>query len=246
MNKAKIIKGQLIFIGVLAVGIVLLGCPGTEQLEAGEQPPSWTSVFHLERCQFSSTGRNMYFILEPGYQLVLEGVEGEDTIRLTITVLNETEKVDGIRTRVVEERETVNGELVEISRNFFAICEQTNSVFYFGEEVEIYKDGKVVSHQGSWRAGSENAKAGLMMPGMVLLGARYYQEMAPQVAMDRAEIVSDNQFLQTPGARYENCLKTEETTPLEPGVKEYKFYAPGVGLVKDGKLLLTRHGFIEK
>ena len=82
------------------------------------------------------------------------------------------------------------------------------------------------------------------MPGLILLGARYYQEIAPGIAMDRAEIISMNEKMITPAGIYMNCLKMEETTPLEPKNKEYKFYAPGIGLIRDGDLLLIRHGFI--
>jgi hypothetical protein len=80
-----------------------------------------------------------------------------------------------------------------------------------------------------------------MMPGLVLLGSRYYQEIAPNVAMDRVEIVSVCETINTPAGKFANCLKTEETTPLEPKTREYKVYAPGIGLVKDGDLLLIRH-----
>jgi hypothetical protein len=64
--------------------------------------------------------------------------------------------------------------------------------------------------------------------------------------MDRAEILSTKEILQTPAGKFENCLKTKETTPLEPKSKEYKIYAPGVGLIKDGDLVLTGYGFINK
>jgi hypothetical protein len=84
-----------------------------------------------------------------------------------------------------------------------------------------------------------------MMPGLILLGARYYQEIAPGVAMDRVEIVAVNETIKTPAGTFSNCLKIKETTPLEKGAREYKFYAPGIGLVKDGKLLLTDHGYID-
>lgn len=167
---------------------------------------------------------NPYFILEPGYQLVFEG--GKE--RLTITVLDETKTIAGVETRVVDERETKDGKLTEVSRNFFAISKRTNSVFYFGEEVDIFKDGKVVGREGAWLAGEKGARFGLMMPGQVLLKARHYQEIAPKVAMDRAEIVSMSATVKTPAGEFKNCLKVEETTPLEPGTKEYKYYAPGI------------------
>ena len=77
-----------------------------------------------------------------------------------------------------------------MSRNYFAISRRTNSVYYFGEDVDIYKAGKVVSHEGSWISGLGGAHFGLFMPGTPLLHGRYYQELAPRVAMDRAELVS--------------------------------------------------------
>ncbi|MCI0487162.1 MAG: hypothetical protein L0229_11245 [Blastocatellia bacterium] len=202
---------------------------------------SWTSEFAVEKGELSATGRNPYFILEPGYQSVFEG--GKE--RLTITVLDETKTVDGVETRAVEERETKDGKLVEVSRNYFAISKRTNSVFYFGEEVDIYKEGKVASHDGAWLAGTKGAKYGLMMPGEVLLRARYYQEIAPGVAMDRAEIVSLSETVKTPAGEFRNCLKVEETTPLEPGKKEYKYYARGIGLLQDGSLKLVKYGKAE-
>ena len=73
-------------------------------------------------------------------------------------MLNETEEIQGVETRVSEERETRDGELAEVSRNFLAICEQTNSVFYFGEDIDIFEDGEVVSHEGSWRAGENGSE----------------------------------------------------------------------------------------
>jgi hypothetical protein len=203
---------------------------------------SWTSDFRVEQGELSTTGRNPYFVLEPGYQLVLEG--GREQV--TITVLDETRMVSGVETRVIEERETKNGQLAEVSRNYFAISKRTNSVFYFGEDVDIYKGGEVVSHDGVWLAGVQEARYGLMMPGLPLLKARHYQEIAPRAAMDRAEIVSTNETVKTPAGEFTNCLRVEETTPLEPGTKEYKYYAPGIGLVQDGSLKLVAYGEAEK
>ena len=66
-------------------------------------------------------------------------------------MLDDTEMVDGIETRVVEEREYEDGKLVEISLNFFAMANETGDVFYFGEDVDDYADGEVVGHGGQWR-----------------------------------------------------------------------------------------------
>jgi predicted lipase len=201
----------------------------------------WTASFDLESCDLVSTGENSYFILEPGYQVILEGEEDGEELQLTMTVLDETKVVDGVETRVVEEKESERGNLVEVSRNYFAICKPTNDAFYFGEDVDIYEDGEIVSHEGAWLAGQNGAKAGMIMPGSVKVGMKYYQEIAPGVAEDRAEIVSVNEVLDTPAGNFQNVLKTEETNPLEPNEKEYKFYAPGIGLVQEEGLKLVNY-----
>ena len=95
---------------------------------------------------------------------------------------------------------------------------------------------------GAWLAGVKGARFGLMMPGQVSLKAKYYQEIAPKVAMDRAEILSTGGTLQTPAGKLENVLKVEETTTLESGEREYKYYAPGIGIVKEEQMLLVEHG----
>ena len=195
-----------------------------------------------DSCRFVTTGRNNYFILEPGYQLTLQNKSGKS--KLEITVTDEIKKVNNIDTRVVVEKEWNNGDLMEMSRNFMAICEQTNTVHYFGEEVNIYDNGEVVSNEGAWIAEGKN-RPGILMPGDPKVGIKYYQEMAPGVAMDRAEIQSMTDSLATPAGIFINCLKTLETTPLETGSRSIKLYAPGIGLIRDGSLMLVKHGTVK-
>jgi len=222
--------------GLALAAFTFAGISGADPRSAPQD--AWTSEFHLEPADLATTGRNPYFVLEPGYALTLaDGAE-----RLVVTVLDETRSIGGVVTRVVEERETKNGALVEVSRNFFAISRRTNAVFYFGEDVDAYKGGAVVNHDGAWLAGVNGARAGLMMPGLPLLRARYYQEWAPRVAMDRAEIVSLSEKRRTAAGEFADVLKIEETTPLERGVREYKYYARDVGLIQDGSLTLVKAG----
>jgi hypothetical protein len=224
------------FILGFAVGLLLTACT------ARERESQFREKFTVTASELSSTGANPYFSLEPGYTLALAGEEGDKTIHLTITVLDETCKIDDVETRVVEERETADGKLVEVSRNYFAISPRTKDVYYFGEDVDRYENGKVAGHEGSWRAGKNGAKFGLMMPGSPRIGDRYYQELAGDVARDRAEIVSLSETVPSRAGKSENCLETKETTPLKKDEVGYKFYAPGVGLVRDGDLLLTSYG----
>ena len=204
---------------------------------AQDQAP-WIRDFKVAKSDLRSTGRNPYLVLEPGYTLWFEN--GKE--RVIKVVLSETKLVDGVRTRVVEERETNDGRLVEVSRNYFAISARTHDVFYFGEDVDIYKSGKVVSHEGAWRSGLKGAKFGLAMPGQPALKAAWYQELAPGIAMDRAQVVSITDAFSSPAGAFTNCVKTEETSALEAGAKEYKLYAPGIGQVSDGALVLVKFG----
>jgi len=226
---------------VLAISLL-----GGVQSAAKDKPAAdnWTETLTVQAEQFVSTGRNNYLILEPGHQLILEGKDGGRKAALIITVLDETKQVGDVETRVVEEREVVGGRLAEVSRNFFGIGVDTKHVYYFGEDVDIYKRDGTVVHEGAWLAGVDGARHGVLMPGHIRVRDRYYQEQAPKVAMDRAENVSTNAVVKTPAGTFAHCLKTKETTPLEPGT-EYKFYAPGVGLVRDGNLKLVKHGFVK-
>jgi hypothetical protein len=201
----------------------------------------WQEKFDLSSCNLLPTGRNQYFVLEPGFRLVLEG----GGTKLQITVLNETKTIDGVTTRIVEEKEWKDGQLYEIAKNYFAICDQTKDVFYFGEDVNFYERGKVVKTEGSWLAGVKGNRAGLMMPGTPKLKLKYYQEIAPGVAMDRAEIVSLSETCKTPAGTFSGCMKVKEGSAIDWTASEYKYYAPGIGLVRDGDLRLVKYGPIQ-
>jgi len=200
----------------------------------GKSGRPWCNSFSPDKADLVAIGKNPYFVLLPTYRLHLE--HGKDA--RVIRVLNETKVVDGVETRVVEERETKNGKLVEVSRDYLAISKTTGDVYYFGEDVDTYENGKVTGHQGSWLAGENGAKFGLLMPGRPRKGDKYYQEIAPGVAMDRAEIVSLSDTFSTPNGTYERCLRTRETNCLNSGSEE-KIYAMDVGLIKDGNLVLV-------
>jgi len=219
-------------------GKLLRGLPGAGPEEKAPTTKSeWQKVFKVNPTHFASTGKSTYFILEPGYVLKYKSAKGAELI---ITVLNETKIIGGVETRVVEEREIKNGQLAEVSLNWCAISKVTGNVYYFGEESKDYKDGKVVGTSGSWEAGKNGATFGMLMPGKPRIGERYYQEVAPNVAMDRAETVSLAETIEVPAGKFENCLKVEESSGLESG-KEYKWYAPGVGLLIDGGFKLVSY-----
>jgi hypothetical protein len=219
---------------LLVVGALL----GSAWTLASQTDKDWQSVFPVDKKNLGVKGANPYFPLTPGDRWTWR--DGNTVI--VDTVLAETKTIDGVETRVVEDRETRNGKLVELTRDYYAIDSVTNDVYYFGEDVDVYKNGKVVRHAGSWLSGVKGVRFGLMMPGAPRVGQKFYQELAPGVGMDRVEIVSDSERVVTPAGTFDKCLHLVETTPLEKGARDHKLYAATVGPVKDGNALLEQHG----
>ena len=218
----------------------------------------FTSDFRLEDCTWAWFGsQNPYLSLRPGNQLVLEGEEEDDEggtveIQAIITNLRQTKRITfttprgrqiTVIARVVEERESEDGELVEVSRNWFSRCVETGDIFYFGEEVDDYEDGEIVGHGGGWQAGKNGAQPGLIMPGTFLLGSRYYQEQAPDVALDRGENTRMSLTVETPAGTFRDCVEVIDTNELQPDSPgDAKLYCAGVGLVMDESLVLVERG----
>jgi hypothetical protein len=197
----------------------------------------WRSDFPVDPNLLGPSGSNPYFILTPGHTLHFT----EGSTRRTVTVLAETAIIDGVECRVVEDREVKNGKPVEVTRDYFAVDRVSGDVYYFGEDVDIYKGGKVVSHKGSWRSGVGDARYGLMMPGSLRVGDRFMQERAPkQKALDRSEVIAMGEKVVTPAGTFE-CVRLRDSSAIEKG-GDYKWYAPGVGLVKEGKAVLVKQG----
>ena len=204
---------------------------------------AFTDEFPVDEADLASTGRNRFMIVESGYFQIFEGKEDGKDVKIHITVLAETKKFGAVECRVLEDKVWEDGQLVEVARDYVAISKKTSDVFYFGEDVDNYKGGKLANHDGSWLHGEKGAKFGLLTPGTPLLGARFYQELAPNVGMDRIEILSLSEVVETPAGKFEHCMKTEETSPLEPGMTDYKLFAPGIGCVQEGGAKLVKYGF---
>jgi hypothetical protein len=188
---------------------------------------------------FSTRITNPYFPLPEEAVWVLKGVEDGVSVRLRITVLEKTEVVAGVRNRVIEERHWEDEELVEVSWNFF-VQAPDGTVCYYGEDVDIYENRQVVSHDGAWRAGVGANRPGIIMPANPKVGMSYAQEFAPGIAEDRAVIVSIGKGVRVPAGSYKNTLLIHETTPLEPGAMSVKRFAPRVGLIVDEPVELVR------
>ncbi|MBM2810181.1 MAG: hypothetical protein HW416_940 [Chloroflexi bacterium] len=196
------------------------------------------SEFDIRRRSLTDTGESPYFVLKPGFRIELRG-PGE---RVVITVLDETRMINGIRTRVVEERSFLDGVLHELARNYFVMDRRTLDVFYCGEDVTFFP---LLTHEGSWLAVPPN-RCGLFMPGDPRRGMKFYNEWAPGVAQDRTEILSTRERVSTRAGRFSDCVLIRETSPIDPDVLGEKTFCPRVGITVDGDLRLWRYGYRER
>jgi hypothetical protein len=194
-------------------------------------------ICHLGAGPFSATIENPWFSLPAGQVSELRGEEDGEEVYLRMTVETETVEVAGVATRVLEEHEEVDGEVAEISRNYFAQA-LDGTVCYFGEEVDIYEDGEIVAHDGAWRAGDGVNQPGIQMPAQPLLGLSYSQELAPGVAEDHADHIAAGEETETPFGTFSNTIRIREWSTLEPDSLSMKVYGYGVGLLVDDGLLL--------
>jgi hypothetical protein len=133
--------------------------------------------------------------------------------------------------RVVQVTESEDGEVVERTQDYYA-QDRKGNVWYMGERVDDYKDGKLVGHGGQWQAGKDGAKPGLFMPANPRVGRKFEQERAPGVAEDESEVVEVGLAMQVPAGRFTDCIRTKDVAPLDD-VTEFKFYCAGVGLIRE-------------
>lgn len=186
---------------------------------------------------------NTYFPLVQGNRWTYEGTFEEDgemiTETITVTVLNETKLVDGITCLVVRDVVEVDGELLEDTDDWFA-QDVDGNVWYCGEEVKDYEwfDGdepplpELISDDGSFKAGRDGDKGGILLPQLPVVGDVFRQELSVGNAEDIIEILATDGEESAVAAGCNNaCLVTRDFSPLDPGAEENKYYTPGLGLI---------------
>jgi hypothetical protein len=182
----------------------------------------------FDPADFVDTVDNPYLPMEPGTTLVYEG-EGE---RVEVTVTSETREILGVTAVVVRDQVFVDGELAEDTFDWYA-QDRWGNVWYLGEETEEYQNGEVVSTEGSWEAGVDGAQPGIIMLADPQVGDAYRQEFYEGEAEDVAKVFALDESVDVPSGTYEEVLVTEDWSLLDPAVVEHKFYAPGIGVVRE-------------
>jgi hypothetical protein len=176
---------------------------------------------------------NRWFPLTAGTVLVYRGVKDGEPARDVVRVTGKTKLVDGVQCTVVDDRLYLGGRLAERTADWFAQDSRGN-VWYFGESTaELDESGRVTSREGSWQAGVNGARAGIVMPAHPRTGQSFRQEYYKGHAEDHFRVLSLSASLQVPYLASKHALLTKEWTPLEPDVIDHKLYIRGIGLVEE-------------
>lgn len=193
------------------------------------------------RLRFTDPTRidNRWMPLAAGTQFILRGRANRGRVRLphrvVFTVTDLTKVIDGVRTRVLWDRDFDGRQLLEGELTFHA-QDDAGNVWNFGEYPEEYENGRLAGAPSTWIAGLAGAKAGVLMRSNPRPGTRsYHQGLAP--AIDFADVARVHQRgLRScvPVGCFDDVLVTDESNPVERGAHERKYYASGVGNIRVG------------
>ena len=175
---------------------------------------------------------NAYFPLVPGTRWVYEGFDQGERERIEVVVLEETRDVSGITAIVVRDVVELDDSTIEDTFDWYAE-DAAGNVWYVGEDSKEIEGGEVVSTEGSWEHGVDGAEAGVIMwaDPSSRIGEAYYQEFYEGEAEDKGQVLEVGLTVTVPAGTFEDVVLTRDWDPLEPGVFERKYYAPGVGVI---------------
>ena len=217
------------------IGLLLLAACHKDQGPDPNRKPDETYDPIILPADFTNSTllSHPYFLMETGKKYVFEGQSEDGVERIEVQRLGQTRTVLGIECIVVNDKVWLEGTLIEDTDDWYA-QDNDGNVWYFGEEVDNYDDnGKFKDHSGAWEAGVDGAKPGIIMPADPRVGQAYREEYYFNEAEDEAEIIGTGLTVQTPYGTFTGCIKTRNWTELEPEVTEYKYYAPGLGVVRE-------------
>jgi hypothetical protein len=216
---------------VLLLVLAASAC-GSSGTTVDDATPTEAYAPAIDPSDFTGQITNQYFPLTPGTTYVYEGTADGVAEHNEVTVTHDTKVILGVTCVVVHDVvTTADGEVTEDTLDWYAQDSEGN-VWYFGEDTKEYENGEVSSTAGSWEAGVDGARPGIVMKASPAVGDSYRQEYYAGEAEDMAKVIQVGAAAEVTAGSYQNVLVTEESTPLSPDQVEHKYYAPGVGFVK--------------
>jgi hypothetical protein len=203
------------------------------QVTAPAGPTPATSSYNpkIVPAKFTATITNRYFVAKPGTTRIMKGSKDGIPQTHTTHITTQTRTIMGVPCIVIKDVVTNPDGVAEIAYDWYSQDDQGN-VWYFGESTSDYAKGVVTSTKGSWEAGVDNAKPGIVMPADPKPGPAFYQEFRPGVAEDKGKVLGIHETVKTKSTTYRNVVRIRDTNPLDPTLVQNKWYADGVGLVK--------------
>lgn len=188
----------------------------------------------LDPNAFDQPVANPWFPLVPGTVSRYRGTDDGESFRERVVVTARTKQVQGVTTTVVRDVvRRADGSLAESTRDWYA-ADDAGNVWYFGEATATYDDeGHVESREGSWRAGVDGARAGMIMPADPSPTDAFRQELYRGEAEDQAWVVQRGATTTVPYGTLHDVVRTFEWSRLEKDVVSEKLYAPGIGIVRE-------------
>jgi hypothetical protein len=184
----------------------------------------------IDPANFVSKIDNPYFPLVPGTVFIYEGQTAAGLVHTEFFVTHRTKVILGVTAVEVHDTVTTDGALTEDTLDWFAQDKKGN-VWYLGENTEELVDGRPSTLDGTFVAGQNGARPGIVMEAHPAVGDFYRQEFDLGNAEDFASVESLTDAVVVPAGSFARCLRTLETTPLETDLREAKWYARGVGNV---------------
>jgi hypothetical protein len=204
---------------------------------AGAAGPAGATQSATAAHRFSARVTNPWFPLLPGMRWEYRGVKDGRQMREVVRVKSRVARIDGVPCAVVTDRAYLDGKPAERTTDWYT-QDRHGNVWYYGERTaELDRGGHVTSREGSWRSGADGARAGIFMPAQPQVGKAYAQEHYAGHAEDRFRIVGLHASVTVPYGSFPGAaLRTREWTPLEPGVRDGKWYVKGIGVVREAAL----------
>jgi hypothetical protein len=233
-------------VGLIVASLPLAALASGTRPSTSPKPPAWalhgTYAPVIDPANFVSGIDNRYFPLVPGTVFHYRGVKDATAQADDMVVTHRAKYVLGVRCTVVRDTVSEHGKPLERTFDWYAQDKQGN-VWYMGEDSLELKNGRFGRASDSWQAGVDHAKPGIIMRGTPRAGAVYRQEYYPPGgALDQARVVAKADTVRVPAGTFTRVLVTDEWSPVEPQI-ERKYYAPGVGEIKEQVTAGGHEGF---
>jgi hypothetical protein len=161
-------------------------------------------------------------------QVIMGGhVEGKP-FRTEVTRLPGTKPItwrNTIDTAVIQYVAYLDGRIHEVALDWYAQADD-GSVWYFGEDVFNYEDGRIADTEGTWVAGDQTPAA-MIMPAKPAVGNVYRPENAPEVVFEEVRVEKIDQTIAGPSGTISGAIEVSELHM--DGKREGKVFAPGYG-----------------